>query len=157
MYWEKKWLLPASALNFHSKRNSTGRCHIARQQWNQLLLLVWLLWKGRSYGLLLQLYKSKEKWISERYKTWVADPCWGMTCLPLVTEEVLSVYKDSEALAELSGCLDKALLLQWHERLANNRGSIFVFFGFNSFNYICCKFSNQWVYQLHKEKYELCV
>lgn len=157
MYWEKKWLLPASALNFHSKRNSTGRCHIARQQWNQLLLLVWFLWKGRSYGLLLQLYKSKEKWISERYKTWVADPCWGMTCLPLVTEVVLSVYKDSEALAELSGCLDKALLLQWHERLANNRGSIFVFFGFNSFNYICCKFSNQWVYQLHKEKYELCV
>lgn len=44
---------------------------------------------------------------------------------------VFSVYKAYEALAELSGFLDKALLLQRHWRLANNRGNILICIGFS--------------------------
>lgn len=74
-----------------------------------------------------------------------------MTCPPPVTVVVISVDNGCEALAEFSGFLDKAPLSQWRWSLANHRGNILIFLGFNSFNYIYCEFSNQWVYQCAKK------
>lgn len=56
-----------------------------------------------------------------------------------------------QALAEGSGFLHKASLLQWCWRLANHRGNILIFVGFNSFNYIYGEFSNRWVYKCAKK------
>ena len=70
-----------------------------------------------------------------------------MTYPPPTTAVEISVDKGCEALAEASGFLDKAALLQWRWRLADHRGNVLMLLGFNSFNYIYCEFSNWWVYK----------
>ena len=101
-----------------------------------------------SRGLLIQLPYSKEN--LNQQTAW-GRSSWsllGHDLPPLMTAEVISVSTAYEALAEFSGFLDKALLLQWHwEEQANKRG--------NSITFLYCEFSNQWVYKPYKEKHKL--
>lgn len=92
-----------------------------------------------SCGLPIQFYSQKRL----NQQTVGGRSSWSLLGDDPPASVVISVYKAYEALAEVSGFLDKALLLQWCRRLANNRGNSLICFGFNSFNDTYCAFSNQ--------------